>query len=418
MARKKRAFDIWKEMTLGDRARFAVAVFFLFAALGPLVVLMKSSLSVIPWKFVLLETVSMGSLPAMIIFFAARRKWLIAPIIIFWSFVVGLNSGGLNIVVTGSGEVRTEFNSNIALTDSVKGGRAIQAATVDASTLRGIYEQRTFLGLIAIGCIVLGYTMLIRVIRKEVRKRARFETEVTIARDIQQSLMGDQRLDLPGCRIAGATAPATEVGGDYFDFVTTAAGDVAICVADVTGHGVGAGILSAMTKSAFRSQVRNDASPGALLGNLNRTLVELSSEKMFVTFAYCLLGGNGRCLTVATAGHQPVLHRSGGKILQHRTPSLALGLRADAAYHSVQVAPVPGDLILLYTDGVVEAANKKGEQYSLDRLTALFSAYSGSPSDWPAHLIGSLRAFTGSASFEDDISCVIFEITGSVSASV
>ncbi len=403
-------------MSAPARVRLAVGVFLLFGAVGLLMVLMQSNLDVLGWRFILVQTFICGATPACIVLFAFRRRWLIGPIIIFWSLAAFENSGGLSIIVTESGSVRTEFSQQMGVRDGERTKEITTPVTVQPGTLRAIYEQRTFVGLLAMGCIILGYILMTRVIRGEIRHRARLETEVTIARDIQLSLIRKTSLVTPWCTISGCTVPATEVGGDYFDFTEIPGGSVAVCIADVTGHGVGAGILSAMTKSAFHSQVQNDSSPEALCKNLNRTLFRLSTEKMFVTFAYIRFDEEGKRAAAATAGHQPILHRSGDTVTPVRTPSLALGLRSDASYKELPVAIRTGDMFLLYTDGIVEAANPKGEQFGADRLVEHLRGYTGQPEQYPPRLVEALKSFHGSDTFEDDVSCVVVGVHHSADA--
>ncbi|HEV8537813.1 MAG TPA: SpoIIE family protein phosphatase, partial [Bacteroidota bacterium] len=135
-------------------------------------------------------------------------------------------------------------------------------------------------------------------------------TEINIARKIQQSLIPCTTFENSWCRVAGMTASATEVGGDYFDIVALSDHRLVVAVADVAGHGVGSGILSAMTKSALRSQHMHVASPAMVLENLNRTIYQVSERNMFVTLAYLLLDADARTAAYATAGHLPLLFRT------------------------------------------------------------------------------------------------------------
>ena len=140
---------------------------------------------------------------------------------------------------------------------SFRPGRKIRMLTADhlftftQQEIDRIDVRRPLFGVIAIFLLSAGYTLFLRVVGEETKKRGRLETEVAVARRIQQSLQPSAAFKTDWCEAAGITVPATEVGGDYFDMIKISDDEAVIAIADVSGHGVGAGILSAMTKSAF-----------------------------------------------------------------------------------------------------------------------------------------------------------------------
>jgi sigma-B regulation protein RsbU (phosphoserine phosphatase) len=215
------------------------------------------------------------------------------------------------------------------------------------------------------------------------------------------------------CAAAGRTVPATEVGGDYFDVVELPDGKLVVAIADVTGHGVGAGILSAMTKSALRSELGHDAAPHTVLENLNRTLYQVSQRGMFVTMAYLLLDRQAGIARIATAGHPPVMFcRHDGTIRAVRTTNPGLGMRPQGFFIEAEVGFAPGDRFLLYTDGVTEATNRTGEQFGDGRLGDLVAAGQPVPADqWCAVMLESVLEFRGSKNLSDDATVVAVGIT-------
>ena len=249
-------------------------------------------------------------------------------------------------------------------------------------------------------------------IRAEIRQRARLETEVKIARDIQQSLLPATELRLPWCSLAGAAVPATEVGGDFYDIIRLSDDEIVVAIADVTGHGVGAGILGAMTKSALRSELVHTTDPLSVLTTVNSTLLALSDQKTFVTFGYARIDRRTMKIQYATAGHPPLfLHRSRARAVDElRTVNLALGLRKDLVFATGEAAFEPGDALLLYTDGILEAANSRGEQFGSERLRQGVLSEHADPAALCSGLLRSLSAFAGQSSFQDDVSllCVHF----------
>jgi sigma-B regulation protein RsbU (phosphoserine phosphatase) len=163
-----------------------------------------------------------------------------------------------------------------------------------------------------------------------------------------------------------------------------------------------------MTKSALRSQVGHDPSPAVLLDQLNRTLVQLVDRRMFVTFA-CLLADNAtHKVRIATAGHPPVLVlRNRQLVREARTPSLALGMDAGAVFSELEIPFEPGDVFLLYTDGVVEATSRHGEQFGISRLSAAITSTGDRPPDAQCkEILKEVTRFTGTSSLKDDATVV------------
>ena len=415
MARRKGVVSIWKEMKPASRRRLALAAFLVFSVLGLISILMESELRPHTWVFVVVQTVSYGGVAATIVMALKRRWWVIALIVAFWMGILIMNSGGLNFVFGDEG-FRVYLGSAMGSVDEPKGTKRPQEdLKLTSEELNAIYTQRGVIGTAAIVLLAFGYGSFIKLVRMEVRERARLETEVTIARDIQQSLLPQSEMSSSWCEVAGLTVPMTEVGGDYFDCVQLPGEMIAVAIADVTGHGVGAGILSAMTKSSFHSELEHDSSPELVLRNLNRTLHRLSDQKTFVTFAYVRLARRGGKAAISTAGHPPVLHRDGrtGKITQVRTAALGLGMREETPFSSIEIPCLPGDRLLLYTDGALELTNRQGEQFGIDRLAAFFQAREGEPREICASIISELRAFSNNEEFRDDVTLVCMTLSSS-----
>jgi sigma-B regulation protein RsbU (phosphoserine phosphatase) len=272
-----------------------------------------------------------------------------------------------------------------------------------------IRSQRALIGASAISLLASGYAMFIVVLSREGARRMRLQAEVAIAARIQQSLIPSRLFRTSWCEVAGKTIPATEVGGDYFDVVQISSDEIAVIIADVAGHGVGAGILSAMTKSALRSQLTHSAMPVAVLQNLNTTIHQVSERNMFVTVAYIFLSARDRMLRMATAGHPPVLLRHGTteKVEELRTASLALGLQKDSTFSEIQYRWSAGDALLLYTDGVTEATNRISEQFGVERLQKAFSGPATPGADKACEqLLEGVALFSGSTVQTDDATIV------------
>ncbi len=403
MARRVKAFNVWKEMSRALLWRLAGAVFLMFSILGPLSVLMESKTRVVPWTFILIQCLSSGGLAASIILLGRKRWWVIFFLTIFWTGIMVMNSGGLSFVF-GDGGFRVQLGTSMGVLDHVARTTPL---TIAPQELSAIYEQRAILGVLAIAFLASGYIMFILVIRTEVKQRSRLETEVRIAREIQESLLPEPMLETPWCSIAGRALPATEVGGDFFDIIPLSEDRIAVAIADVTGHGVGAGILGAMTKSALRAQLIHGADPKDVLTTLNAALFQLSDQKTFVTFGYALIDRSARSVRYATAGHPPLLFRNArGSVEPLRTVNLALGLKQDAAFSTASLAFAAGDALILYTDGILEAANARGEEFGADRLNLYVAAGPNDPAELCNGAITALSGFVGTETFQDDVSIV------------
>lgn len=407
MARRRR-FAVWRQMKPEVRRRMALAVFFMFGALGPVTVLMESKVVPVSWTFVLIQIASIGGLASSAVLFINRR-WLVALSIFFWLNVMMWNSGELSFVENEKG-----FRVHLGPYNSENIGKEEgKAVALTPEQLNTLYEQRGVLGIIAIVLLVMGYLRFVFVIRGEIRERTRLQTEISIAQNIQTSLLPSHAFRNAWCTVAGFSVPATEVGGDYYDVIEISASKVAVMIADVAGHGVGSGIVSAMTKSALYSQIIRDPSPAAVLVNLNETLSKVAERKMFVTCAYVLLDRDARTVRIATAGHPPALYASSGEkgVKQFRTEGMALGLKKNAPYREEAIPMAGGGALMLYTDGVTEAMNNRGDQFGAQRLVEWFAhADRSDPERLADKLIAAVRGFSDSGTLKDDVTVVCVSV--------
>ncbi len=394
MPMKTSPMNTWKTMEKKDLRRLAVAVFFLFAAIGPLTMLMDTSVLPGSWfRFVYLTILS-GSFSACIILFVRSPFRTAIAIVLIMGAILASNR--VEEFVYGRME-----GSRILTADHL--------FTFTQDELNRIQVRRPLFGFIAIILISTGYGLFVRVVGEEMRKRTRLETEVSVAREIQKSLQPPGSFKTDWCEAAGVMVPATEVGGDYYDIIPLSGDRVAIAIADVSGHGVGAGILSAMTKSALRTELSHNADPPTLLHNLNDAIYQVTDKKMFVSFAYVLLDKKTMTAHISTAGHPPVflLKKSNEEIVEVRTPNLALAVQASTQYTEEKVKLDQGDMLILYTDGIVEATNDKGEQFGVDRLKELIvDTERASTEALSSSIIASVRAYTIKKEFADDATII------------
>ena len=206
-------------------------------------------------------------------------------------------------------------------------------------------------------------------------QKQEMERAMQIARDIQRSLLPESSPDLPGFDLAGLSDPADETGGDTFDFISLPDGRWALLVADATGHGIGAAIVIAETRAMLRASARlaGDEQPdvGHILRTVNALLAHDLTEGRFVTCFLGILEPATGTLSWASAGHGPMLfyHHSEDRFEEIHATDLPLGVLDDASYDETRCfALKPGDLAVITTDGIFEAANPAGEQFGIPRM--------------------------------------------------
>lgn len=255
-------------------------------------------------------------------------------------------------------------------------------------------------------------------VQTDVTERRRAEEsrrDLEIAKQIQLSLLPNEPLRTPRAEVAGHCAPATHVGGDYFDYFENAEG-VDLVIADVSGHNVGAALIMTEVRSMVRARSRQSAvvHPARVLRDLNDLLHEdLTRSELFITMFCCRLEPNTRRLKFANAGHNPALLLRAGEAacVELDGEGLVMGVRRAVAYEERSLALSPGDKLLLYTDGVTEAENPAGEFFGLARLRDSFMAHrAGAPEQIISALLRDLRAFRGPAPQSDDVAMVVMEI--------
>ena len=219
------------------------------------------------------------------------------------------------------------------------------------------------------GALAIQYAVL----TEETRSQERIRRELQIARDIQQHLLPDRCPEIPGFTIAGRATSATEVGGDYYDFMEIDDDHLGIVLADVSGKGVHAALIVAMIRSAFRTQARNTTDVREVLSKVNDFIAQDLPQNMFCTCVYGVLEFSTHTFSYARAGHEPVLiaHESEPTEL-HSPDGFALGVIGSPDFKDMlEVETIvlnPGDRMLLFSDGLTEAMNASGEEFGMQRI--------------------------------------------------
>ncbi len=257
---------------------------------------------------------------------------------------------------------------------------------------------------------------------------ARTEAEFRIARTIQQKLFPGSTPEVAGLEIAvatfgfdvgGASYPADAIGGDYYDFLPLPDGSLGVAIGDVSGHGVGPALLMAEARALLRAFAQTQADVSTILGLVNRVLVPDVEGDRFITLLLAKLDPQRRSLVYASAGQQTgYLLDEQGRVKQSLpSTGMPLGIEPDATFPaSAAIALGPGDLVLLVTDGVVEARSPEGVVFGAQRPLELVRVYRQATSrQIVENLYHAVRAFSQDQPQYDDITATVIKVTDQVS---
>ncbi|HEV2233765.1 MAG TPA: PP2C family protein-serine/threonine phosphatase, partial [Terriglobia bacterium] len=181
----------------------------------------------------------------------------------------------------------------------------------------------------------------------------------------------------PGFTIAGAWQPAKMVGGDYYDVFKLSETQLALVVADVSGKGVPAALLMSNLQATAKAYATLEFSPKSLCDKVNRAICKSISSGKYITFFYAVLDLEGHRLTYTNAGHNPPLIAGRDGVCRRlEAGGVVLGFFADAGYEQASIDLVPGDRLVMFTDGITEAADSNGREFGEERLIALLGEHS------------------------------------------
>lgn len=245
-------------------------------------------------------------------------------------------------------------------------------------------------------------------------KNAAVVHEMEIAKQIQLSLLPEAPPALPGIQIASFSISAEHVGGDYYDFFLTDDRLIEAVIADVSGHNVGAALIMVETRSVLRAQVNVSKSPADILSNLNNLLMsDLSRAELFLSMFYIKYDTATQWLTYSNAGHnQPLLYQhSQGICHPLDTEGMIIGVKENVLFENRSILLNAGDILLLYTDGVTEAAADDGELFGIERLSSILADnHEDSVQNIINHIYLEVISFSGGKPLIDDVSMVALRI--------
>ncbi len=252
--------------------------------------------------------------------------------------------------------------------------------------------------------------------QKELLEQEKLRREMELAQEVQQALLPAEFPKIEGMEVAVWYQSAREVGGDFFDFFPAGRGLLGIAVADVSGKGVPGALGMAMVRTALRLEAKTETAPDEILSRVNRLASEGIARNMFVTIFLVLFDTEKRKLFFSSAGHLPMLlyRAAEKKVFRYNPPGLPVGLSLPegASFEERikvdELALEKGDFFLLYTDGIVEAADDNGRRFGVDRLVQLIENSAECSAE---ALIGRLKtelaSYAGRAGWADDVTALI-----------
>ena len=316
------------------------------------------------------------------------------------AFVMGLAlarsiTGSIHALSIGTDRIRRgDFTQRISVTSGDQLGDLAESFNAMTASVEGLLHQAA--------------------------EKKRLENELRLARRIQMSLLPRDPTSVPGLSVTAVCRPAREIGGDYYDFIRLGERRLGVLVADVSGKGTSAALYMAELKGLVLSLGHTYESPRQLLIEANRILAGALDSRSFITMLYAVVDLDAGTLTYARAGHTPLIHASGNgsrrKVRVLTPDGLVLGLRGlerqfTELLEEHQMAAQPGDVAVLFTDGVTEAMNEQDDMFGDERLKRLLEDDTADSSDaLHERILRDVDAFVGTAAQHDDMTMVLLRI--------
>jgi serine phosphatase RsbU (regulator of sigma subunit) len=251
-------------------------------------------------------------------------------------------------------------------------------------------------------------------VTEEMKAQERLKKEIEIAHSIQEAMLPTRLPEIPGFDIAAISLPAREVGGDFYDFLPVEEGRIAVIIGDVSDKGVSAAMVMASSISTLRFAAEQESTPRGALAVANRRLFLDTRRHMFVAAFFGILNLRTAELTFTNAGlPKPLLHRNDEGYLidwSENGQHLPLGTKLDIDFHQQSLQLEPGDVLVLYTDGVVESRNAHDEEFGVKRLRDVVRRHAGETStEIESAIITEVAAFSGRAELFDDLTVIVLK---------
>ncbi len=252
------------------------------------------------------------------------------------------------------------------------------------------------------------------ILHNQIIEKQRIESQLSIAREVQRSLLPGRPPDLPGYELAAINLPTWEIGGDCYDYIRLPSGSIGVTISDVSGKGVPAALIMATFRAGLRTQVRVDNDIAHVMQAMNELLLESIGLAAFVTSVYGVLDPEKGVFLYSNCGHNPpLLFSRKAEVKSLRSGGPALGVFHDAHFDAEAVHLGPGDMLVLYTDGVVEVMDDNDQEFGEERLEEILrNSTHLSAEEVIRVVVDQTRAFAGHESYLDDFTIVVIRNSG------
>jgi len=246
-------------------------------------------------------------------------------------------------------------------------------------------------------------------------EKQRMEEELAIARDLQTSMLPATCPEIEGFEIAATSIPAREVGGDFFDFIEMGEGKVGFVIGDVTGKSVSGALVMSASRSVFRMLSEEELTVGEIMNRANRRTKKDIKSGMFVALLYAVIDARDQILSLSSAGQTQPIHVSAetgeSSLVETEGDTFPLGILEDADYQETRVELTPGDKVVFYTDGIVEAMNEQEEIFGFDRLLDVVrGTRSMGAESLLKEIMDQVNEFAGDAAQHDDLTVIVLSV--------
>jgi len=265
---------------------------------------------------------------------------------------------------------------------------------------------------VVLGLIFVGITLAFH-FHRDAMARAGSERELQLARRIQQSFLPSEFPRHTRLEVHATNVASKEVSGDFYDVVPIGEDGYLLAIADVSGKGVPAALLSSMLQASLRTQATREPRLVEVMARINSLVCNRPQTGQFATFFLAVVSGSAPVLRFTNAGHNfPMLFRAGQSERTLETGGLVVGMMEGLPYQEEAVALEPGDRVVFYTDGLTEAARADGEMFGEERLAKLFGALPGqlSARELVERTLAGLGEFLGEAEAGDDVTVMVLRV--------